>query len=262
MAGMFHHVSSVVIMGIFLALNNMCYVSLGGTLGILFDSIPLGMSMSTIVSQTTLVAAGFYTHLPLGVSWIRYVSPVFWTYRGIVKTALRWTDTYACVKGQSDIGSNQCYLEFSPGIDALKKRGINLATFNDSKSDEVYLEATMLCLLFLGLQIMMFGISWRRRVGGENVDDTEEGTESPEPQVVVLTKDDTLEVGSKRQLRRRSSLVTSIQRSNSFVNPSHDTLEVGSKRQLRRRSSLVTSRQRSNSYVYPSPAVPDDGHIE
>ena len=109
---------------------------------------------------------------------------------------------------------------------------------------------------------MMFGISWRRRVGGKNVDDTEEETESPEPQVVVLTKDDTLEVGSKRQLGRRSSLVTSIQRSNSFVNPSHDTLEVGSKRPLRRRSSLVTSRQRSNSYVYPSPAVPDDGHIE
>lgn len=156
MAGMFQYVSSIFIMGVFFALNTICYVAIGGALGVLFDFIPLGMCMSTIVSQTSLVAAGFYTHLPLGVSWIRYISPVFWTYRGIIKTALRWSDTYSCVRGQSDIGTNQCYLEFSPGIDALKRRGINVATFNDSHSDDVYIEFIMLCLLFLGLQAVIF----------------------------------------------------------------------------------------------------------
>ena len=156
MAGMFGDTSSVMTIGIFLALNNLCYVSLGATLGLVFEDIPLGMCMSTIISQTTLVAAGFYTHLPASVSWIRIISPVFWTYRGIIKTALRWTDTYSCVKGQSDVGSNQCYLEYNPGIDALKRRGINVATFNDERSDEVYVEAIMLCLLFLGLQFITF----------------------------------------------------------------------------------------------------------
>mmetsp|Transcript_11912 Transcript_11912/g.15047 ORF Transcript_11912/g.15047 Transcript_11912/m.15047 type:complete len:190 (+) Transcript_11912:1642-2211(+) len=156
MAGMFHYVSSIVTIGIFLAFNTISYVAIGGALGVFFDFVPLGMCMSTIVSQTTLVAAGFYTQLPFGVSWIRYISPVFWTYRGIVKTALRWSDTYSCVRGQSDVGTNQCYLEFSPGIDALKRRGINVATFNDSQSDEVYLEVIMLCLLFLALQVIIF----------------------------------------------------------------------------------------------------------
>jgi len=155
LAGMFSHLSSVAIIGIFLALNTLCYVMLGGALGSCFEFVPLGMSMSTIISQTTLVAAGFYTQLPLSLSWIRYISPVFWTYRGILKTALRWTDTYSCVKGQSDVGSNECYLEFSPGIDALKRRGINVATFND-QNDGVYLEGFMLCLLFLASQFFIF----------------------------------------------------------------------------------------------------------
>ena len=165
MAGLFQDISSILVMSAFLGLNTICYVAIGGVLGLSFARVPLGMCMSTIISQTTLIAAGFYTHLPPSVSWMRYLSPVFWTYRGILKTALRWSDTYSCVKGQaSDVGSNECYLEFSPGIDALKRRGINVATFNDHQSDNVYLEAIMLCLLFFALQQIMYFISvWSLR---------------------------------------------------------------------------------------------------
>ena len=165
LAGMFQHVSAIMIIGIFLALNTICYVALGGALGVSCDFIPLGMSMSTIISQTSIVVAGFYTQLPSLMSWIRYVSPVFWTYRGVLKSSLRWSDTYSCVKGQSDIGSNECYLEFNPGIDALKRRGINVASFND-QNNGVLLELFMLCILFLALQIYIFflvAISKRRK---------------------------------------------------------------------------------------------------
>ena len=116
------------------------------------------------------------THIPTCMNWIRYVSPVFWTYRGIVKTALRWTDTYSCFKGQSDVGSNECYLEFNPGIDALKRRGINVATFNDSQSDDVLLEFIVLCFLFIALQLFIFlSVSMKRRLRKEvtTLDDTD-----------------------------------------------------------------------------------------
>eukprot|EP00537_Pseudo-nitzschia_pungens_P012277 CAMPEP_0172386058 /NCGR_PEP_ID=MMETSP1061-20121228/3655_1 /TAXON_ID=37318 /ORGANISM="Pseudo-nitzschia pungens, Strain cf. pungens" /LENGTH=1062 /DNA_ID=CAMNT_0013115305 /DNA_START=282 /DNA_END=3470 /DNA_ORIENTATION=- len=156
LAGMFRHIFSVIIIGIFLALNTLCYVALGGALGVSFDFVPLGMSMSTIISQTTLVAAGFYTQLPLSLSWIRYLSPVFWTYRGILKTALRWSDTYTCVRGQTDVGTNECYLEFNPGIDALKRRGLNVASFNNKQHNGVAVELLALFVLFLALQLYTF----------------------------------------------------------------------------------------------------------
>jgi hypothetical protein len=120
LAGMFQFTSITLTIAVFLSLNTLCYISIGATLGAAFDFIPLGMSMATIISQSTLVAAGFYTKLPSALSWFRYVSPVFWTFRGVTKTALRWHDSYTCVKGQSDLGATQCYLEYFPGINALK----------------------------------------------------------------------------------------------------------------------------------------------
>jgi hypothetical protein len=158
MAGMFGNIFTVLTIALFLALNNLCYVAIGSTLGVLFDSISHGMIASTLVSQTSLIAAGFYTELPAAIDLIRYISPVFWAYRGIVKMGLRWSDTYACFKGQSDVGVNQCYLEYSPGIDALKKRGINVATFNDAQSDEVHVEILMLCLLYAIFQVLIFAM--------------------------------------------------------------------------------------------------------
>jgi len=38
----------------------------------------------------------------------------------------------------------------------LKKRGINVATFNDAQSDEVHVEILMLCLLYAILQMLIF----------------------------------------------------------------------------------------------------------
>jgi len=156
MAGMFGNIFTVLTIALLLALNNLCYVAIGSTIGVLFDSLPHGMIASTLVSQTSLIAAGFYTQLPTAMHLIRYISPVFWAYRGIIKMGLRWSDTYACSEGQSDVGVNQCYLEYSPGIDALKKRGINVATFNDAQSDEVHVEILMLCLLYAILQMLIF----------------------------------------------------------------------------------------------------------
>ena len=152
---MSQHASAVLIIGIFLGLNTICYVALGGALGVSFDFIPMGMSVSTLISQTSLVAAGFYTHLPTPISWIRYASPVFWTYRGVLKSALRWSDTYSCIKGQSDIGSNECYLEFNVVVDAMKRRGIIIASFNDQENG-ILLELLMLCILFMSLQFFIF----------------------------------------------------------------------------------------------------------
>lgn len=67
--------------GLMLALNNICYVSIGSVLGVVVGKVPQGMICSTIVAQSSLVAAGFYTAVPAGLAWLRYISPIFWTYR-------------------------------------------------------------------------------------------------------------------------------------------------------------------------------------
>ena len=41
--------------GLMLALNNLCYVSIGSVLGVVVDKIPKGMIISTIVAQSSLV---------------------------------------------------------------------------------------------------------------------------------------------------------------------------------------------------------------
>ena len=72
----------VVLVGLFLVLNNLCYISLGSMLGVYSRRVPQGMIASTIFSQTSLVAAGFYTKLPPALDWVRYISPFYWTFRG------------------------------------------------------------------------------------------------------------------------------------------------------------------------------------
>ena len=138
--------------GMLLCLNNISYISLGAFLGILFPTIPKGMISSTLFSQTSLVAAGFYTTLPVFLRWIRYVSPVYWTFSGIVKSAYTWTDTYKCTKGNTLAGLNSCFIESSPIIDTMKQRGIHGATYGDAQSDKIGLEVTMEILLIVVLQ--------------------------------------------------------------------------------------------------------------
>ena len=160
LAGMFQHFSSIIVISCFLALSTICYVSIGAAFGVVFDYVPLVMCTSTVVSQTSLVAVGFYTKLVPGLSWIRYTSPVFWTFPGMKKTVLQWSYPYTCVKDEADIGANQCYLEYFLGIDALKRRGIHVATFNDASSGSVYFEGLMLCALFFTWQAVILLICY------------------------------------------------------------------------------------------------------
>ena len=72
--------------------------------------------------------------------------------------------------GQSDIGANQCYIEQSMGIDILKRRGINVATFNDPSTASVLTEVLVLCCLWIVLNIAVLAIltfSIRRRKEGD-----------------------------------------------------------------------------------------------
>lgn len=154
LADMFGDISAIFVICIFLALNNSCYISLGAVFGTLMPTVPLGMIGATLFAQTTVICAGFFTELPIAVEWIRFISPIFWTFKGIVKTAYKHTDTYRCIKGQSAVGFNECYLEQSGAIDDYKTRGINVATFGDLSSERVHLEMLMLILIFSGLQII------------------------------------------------------------------------------------------------------------
>lgn len=156
MAGLAGSMSTLLKYGIFLMLNNLCYISLGSFLGVTSKELSRGMIASTVFSQTSLVAAGFYTTLPRGLDLIRYVSPIFWTFRGILKSSFTWSDTFECVRGQSDVGVNNCFLEFNPIIDRYKQRGINVATFNDPQSQEIYLEVGALIFLFVAMQVLIY----------------------------------------------------------------------------------------------------------
>jgi hypothetical protein len=155
LAAMFGVIGVVFTAGFVLALNNMCYIALGGVFGTLMPTVSLGIIGATLFAQTTVICAGFFTQLPGLVSWIRYISPIYYTFKAIVKLAYNWDDTYQCPKGQSTIGPNQCYLEQSAAIDDYKQRGINVATFGDPKSDRVYVEILMLVVLFVICQLIM-----------------------------------------------------------------------------------------------------------
>lgn len=152
MAGIAGDVAVIMQVAVLLSLNTMCYISLGAVIGILSSSVPIGMITSTILSQTSMVAAGFYTTLPPVIDLIRFVSPVYWTFKGIAKSAYHWSDTFECVKGSGQVGANQCFLEFSVGIDSLKTRGINVATYGDPSSEKIFVEILVLILLYVVMQ--------------------------------------------------------------------------------------------------------------
>ena len=175
----------VIKIGMLLCLNNASYISLGSFLGVLFPNIPQGMIASTLFSQTSLVAAGFYTTLPVYLSWIRYISPVFWTFSGIVKAAYTWSDTYKCIKGSNLAGNNRCFIETSPVIDDMKERGINAAVYGDAQSDNIWLQVCMLILLLFLLQTTIYitvhvRCSRRKKAKEEGIDDSERSAGSAE----------------------------------------------------------------------------------
>jgi len=156
MGGIFGNIQTFLVLSSLLCMNNMCYIALCSAIGVLCNVRHVGFILATIVSQTSLIVAGFYTELPRAINWSRYISPVFWTYKGMAKVAYHWSNSFTCVKGQTEVGPNQCLLEFHPMIDQMKTRGINTATFNDPNSDKFTFELIMLLVLFLVFQFVIF----------------------------------------------------------------------------------------------------------
>jgi len=173
LAYLFGSISTVLTIGGILILNNSCYISLGGLFGTLMPTISLGMIGATLFAQTTVICAGFFTALPKSVGWIRYISPIYYAFRGIVKSAYNWDDTYQCIKGQSAVGPNDCFLEKSAAIDDYKQRGINVATFGDPTSSQIHTDVIMLIVLFTTCQILIllyqfFFIRWKISKSSKN----------------------------------------------------------------------------------------------
>lgn len=83
---------------------------------------------------------------------------------GILKSCFKWNDTLECFKGNSEVGSNQCYLEQHAAIDQYKERGINVATFNDATSNSVFTEYATLVMLLVFLNLLIFIKSWSLQV--------------------------------------------------------------------------------------------------
>lgn len=82
------------------------------------------------------------------------------SYRGILKSCFKWNDTVECFKGSSEVGANQCYLEYHNAIDQYKKRGINVAMYNDPSSNKVYLEYICLVMLLLFMNVLIYIKAW------------------------------------------------------------------------------------------------------
>jgi len=162
MAGSWNTLFRIALM---LSLNNICYISIGACLGVVVGKVPQGMIVSTIVAQASLVAAGFYTEVPSFLSWLRYISPVFWAYSGIAKSSFRWSDTFKCRWGSTLAGVNSCFVESHTAINNLKERGINVATFGDDQSTVIWLECVVLLLFYFAMQtsIIVLSLSRQRR---------------------------------------------------------------------------------------------------
>lgn len=140
-----------------LSLNALCYISLGAVLGTICPSVPLGMITCTVVSQMSLICAGFYTTLPWYLEVVRFMSPVYHTFSGMLKVSYKWSDTFDCLIGDSDVGkTNQCFLERSGSIEDLKMRGINVATFGDVKSETVLPEIVFLVSFYVLAQLVIY----------------------------------------------------------------------------------------------------------
>jgi FtsP/CotA-like multicopper oxidase with cupredoxin domain len=132
----------------FLILNNLCYISFGAVVGATAPVVAVGMIASTLYSQTSLVCAGFYRTLPAWLSWMRYMSFVYYTFSGLVKGAYHWTDSYSCRSGDGRVGQEWCLLETAGVIEDLKIRGISVANSSDPNTNDVSFEIGMLVMFY------------------------------------------------------------------------------------------------------------------
>jgi hypothetical protein len=114
------------------------------------------MSIATLVSQMSLLCAGFYTTLPPGLAWIRHISPMWYSFSGLARSHYRYDDTTNCISGDSDVGDNQCFLEYDGVINDFKLRGMNIAVSYDADSDDVSGNIGALIALCLVLYAFVF----------------------------------------------------------------------------------------------------------
>jgi len=156
MAGFTNKFHSIFTIGLLLSLNTICYIALGSLIGTIIKSVPVGMIASTILSQISMICAGFYTTLPEGIAFLRFLSPVYYTFVGIIKTTFKWTDTFTCINGDSQVGPSQCFIEYSPVFDRFKQRGLNVATYNDPSAQKIFLEVICLVLFYSVAQILIY----------------------------------------------------------------------------------------------------------
>ena len=81
------------------------------------------------------------------------------------------------MKGQSDVGANDCYIEYNFGIDLMKQRGINVATSNDPHSTSIAREFLMLLLLYVMMNIIVLLVLLYHIIGKKNDEDEDEDEE-------------------------------------------------------------------------------------
>lgn len=152
-------------------------------------------------------------------------------FRGILKSCFKWNDTLECFKGSSEVGANQCYLEYHVAIDQYKERGINVATYNDSLSNTVYLEYICLVLLLVFMNFLIYMKAWLVNRG--------------------LNRHSNSGMEPRRRLSRRDSITNVIL--SRFDNEENEVQGNSFMRSLRRLSSRislsssVTSRFQSNA---------------
>jgi hypothetical protein len=161
-----HSLTNFVTIACLLSLNALCYIGMGGVMGVMMPSIPLGMITCTLFAQTSLICAGFYTTLPHFLHVVRFLSPVYHTFSGLLKSSYKWNDTFECLIGDSDVGANKCFLERSGSIEDLKSRGINVATFGDADSRSIFWEMVFLIFYYVAAQFLIFALKVIQ-LGGE-----------------------------------------------------------------------------------------------
>ena len=157
MAGLVGNAKALCEISFLLATNNLSYISLGAVMGACTSSLPFGMIAATVISQGSILAAGVFTQLPPSLEWVRNFSPFYWTMQGLLKSVYRWTDTYDCaMSSSSDVGANQCFIEYDAMIEQYKRQGIHVATYNDASSENVTRESLVLVVLSVVIQLVLF----------------------------------------------------------------------------------------------------------
>ena len=155
-----------------LLLNALCYILFGAVAGLGVKEVPIAMIIVTLYGQGSLLCAGFFRTLPSWLQWCRYLSFLFYTYSGIIRSGYRWYESYKCVNGDSRLGPNHCFLTSSASMDDFRIRGIDIAELSEP---EVLINAWedilvnlaytvfMISMLFL---IMHVHVRWRPQTAG------------------------------------------------------------------------------------------------